>query len=416
MSQKYRSCKLREPVGLSQDNQMGSVAADVYESSTGLKLLFLIFSGWVLLLPFTVINSIYLGVPIDKVMAPVLIMSWGVLMILGKARLSKDKYYMILLAVLFFFVRNISFIDSLAVYKASMWEDAIFLGYFCLPILYIDNLRKIKIASKLIAINATVGCISAFLVALGLLRLPYERFSMSRISLGIDKSIGLISAYGDLAQLSVCFLLLAVFIPVSLMAKKKLLLRVSAFSIVLMGLIGNQSRSFLLSVVTALFATYLFSLRSKKVKDTIIFDTALVFLAFIFLSFVAIFFTDIINLLSGLGGAQAQQTAAGRLLQYQMAFDFIKEYPLLGVTSEVFSGYSEYIHGIHNMWLGQLTRGGIISTMILFGMLVMVYRYSISLLKVNEAKSYAVVIIGYIFSVLVSTLFYPADSSLFWVY
>jgi len=380
--------------------------------------IFTLFSLWFLLLPFTIISSLYLGiVALDKLIAPILLIVWLVMFSLGHYRISQNKLLIIIIAFLFFFLRNISFIDNSAVYISLLKEDAILFGYFCLPILYVNNIDKVKAIGKLVSINAAVGCTSAFLVALGLLSLPYERFSRSRIGLDIDKSIGLFTSYGDLAQHAAFLLILSVFLPVVFVKKRKLRYLISfvAVVIVIMGLIGNQSRSFLLSIIAAFLAASFFLYRSGLKRNMLTIDILLSAVGIVLVGVATYFFVDIINLLAGLGGEQAQSTAGGRVLQYRMAFDLVKENLILGVNGDVFSRAGASIHGVHNMWLGQLARGGVISVAILLALLFLIFRSSLILLNNQSAKYYAIVTIGYMAAVIMSTLFYPGDSVLFWV-
>ena len=381
------------------------------------RFIFSLFAIWFLLLPFTIITSIYLGVTaIDKQMAPVLIVFWIMLYMSGRYSFDRQKLKIIALAFSFFFARNLSLINDTPLLLSVMWEEAIRFGYFCLPILFINNINRIKTAGLLISINATVGCVSAFMVALGLLTLPYERFSDSRIGFGIQKSIGLFTSYGDLAQYAAFFIVIAIFAPSTLVSgkNKKKLFVISAIVIIIMGLIGNQSRSYLLSVVIALLMGALFYYRSKNKINSTLFNIVLGWAGILFASIVIFTLADIINLLSNMGGSQAQGTAEARLSQYKMAFDLIRQYPIFGVDSAFFAKYSGYIHGIHNMWLGQLARGGVVSTLILLSLLFMIFKYSLSSLSNPQKNQYTIAPIGYIFAVFVSTLFYPADSFLFW--
>lgn len=377
------------------------------------------FSTWFLLLPFTVVASIYLGITApDKLMAPMLIVLWLFLLIIGQQRISQKHLQFIAVAFIFFFVRNLSKIDDPTVYTSLLWEDAILLGYFCLPILYINTQASITTASKLISINAVVGCLSAFFVALGWLTLPYERFSLSRFDLGIQKSIGLISAYGDLAQLATYFLLLAICVPASLALRKRArggkLLALFAVTVVTMGLIGNQSRSLLLSLAVASFMASIFYFRSKKNANRMLFNTLFFAIGISVISFVAVTISRITTALGSMGGGQAAQTAAARLEQYEYALSLVKTYPILGVDGAYYAKFGNLIGGIHNMWLSQLARGGLISALLLFWLLLMMFRLSLRLLNDPQTKQYALVTLGYMFALLVSTLFYPADSTLFW--
>jgi len=381
------------------------------------KFSFNIFAIWFLALPFTVITSYYFGViAIDKILAPALLILWASLLPFGYYRLTPGKLSILFIAFCFFLIRNISFIDNTALFYSLLWEDAVHFGYFCLPILYINNLNNIKTSGKLISVNATIGCVSAFMVAIGLLTLPYERFSQSRIGFDIQKSIGLFSSYGDLAQYAACFIVMAIFAPSMLISAKrqKTLLVITAFIIIIMGLIGNQSRSYFLSLIVAVFLSALFYYFSGKRINRILFNLSFAGIGIGTVSLVAYLFTDIVKLLSSLGGSQAEATAHGRLKQYQMAFDFIREYPVMGVDSAVFSKHSEYIQGIHNMWLGQLSLGGFVSAFILAGLMLQIFNTASKLLYNPQVKEYAIMSIGYIFATLTATLFYPADTSLFW--
>lgn len=384
------------------------------------RVAFFIFSIWFLMLPFTVIFSIYLGtISLDKQLAPMLILLGIFLLLIGKYKINKEKFFIILAALCFFLIRNISFATDLSLFSTVLWEDAIRFGYFCLPILFIDNLKRVKVASKLISINAVVGCVSGFLVALGLLALPYERFAQSRIGyVDIERATGLFSSYGDLAQHASYFLLLSLYVPkdFSLWGKNinNKLLKLSAFAIVIMGLIGCQSRSYLLSVIVALVTGKLFNYRCKKTTNTTLFNILFVVTSICSISIIAYGFNNLVSFLANLGGSQAHGTAMGRLNQYQYAFSLIKENLVFGVNASYFLEYDTNIHGIHNMWLGQLVRGGFVGIFALLGLFYMILRVSLSMLNSPKTQQYGIVTLGYMFTVFVSTLFYPADGSLFW--
>lgn len=385
------------------------------------RLIFYIFVMWVLLIPYTVLSSIYLGsVAIDKQIAPALIVVWFLLFMCGKYKLSNKKIIIVLVALFFFLVRNISFFLDPQFLGSVLWQEAIYFGYFCLPIFFIDNMGKIKIATRLISINAVVGCLSGFLVAVGMLTLPYERFSQSRIGFEeIQKSIGLFSTYGDLAQYAANFLLIALFIPNNFSIFGKVIyhnfIKFNAIAIVVLGLIGCQSRSYLLSVLVALFTSKLFFYRSRKTTNSDLFNILFSVAIFCSISIIIYIFSDIVSMLASMGGSQALGTALDRLDQYQYAYSLIRENLFIGVDASYFLKYEDNVHGVHNMWLGQLVRGGLISFFALIWLILLIFRDSFSLLNNHETSQYGAVAVGYLFAVLVSTLFYPADTSLFWV-
>ncbi len=386
------------------------------------RIFFLTFAIWFLILPFSAISSIYFrvaGLAVDKVMAPMLIFIWLGLLLAGKYSLCKKKLLLLIYVFVFFMMRNISFIDDATVFTEFIWRDAIVFGYFALPVLYIDNLKRVDFASKLISVNAVVGCVSAFLVAFSILELPYDRFSESRIGFeSIRKSIGVITAYGDVTQLAAFFLLLGLFMPDKILPTGKKMTRkfikLSVLLIIIMGLIGNQSRSYLLSLIFAYGVALFFSYRSKRTANTLLVDVMAILGIVIMIPLMLFILSDIVSSLAGLGGKEAMGSAGARLGQYEMAFSLIRENPIFGVNSEFYIRNGDFAHGVHNLWLGQLTRGGIASTLILLILMINVFRQCVSLFKIDNAVNYAKVLIGYLAAVFLSTLFYPADTDIFW--
>lgn len=385
------------------------------------RVTFLLFSIWFLILPFSRISALYFsvaGLAVDKIMAPMLILIWLSLLLAGKNTLGKKKLLLLIHVFIFFIVRNISFIDNASLFTELIWRDAILFGYFILPVLFIDNLKQVDIASKLISVNAVVGCISAFLVALSIIELPYDRFSESRIGIeGIQKSIGVITSYGDVTQLAAFFLLLGIFMPEKLLPSGRMvqkLIKLTVLLVIIMGLIGNQSRSYLLSLIFAYGAALFFSYRGRKSANTSLIDILAVLAVVFIIPLMVFMLSDIVSSLAGMGGKEAMGSASARLGQYEIAFTLIRENPLFGVGSEFYIQNAGFAHGVHNLWLGQLTRGGIVSTLILLILMIKIFRQCIGLFKIDNVVGYAKVLIGYLVAVFVSTLFYPADTDIFW--
>lgn len=382
------------------------------------RLGFFAFSIWFLLQPFTVVTSFYLGMlALDKLLAPALILFWIVTAVIGKQNIDARKVSYILIAFAFFIIRNVSKIDEPEIYQYILWEDAILFGYFCLPILFVDNLERVKTAGKLISLNAVLACVSAFLVAVGWLTLPYERSSAGRFDLTVQKSIGLYPSYGDVAQISAFFLLFALFIPTILTLRKKssgwTTIRIFAFIVVIIGVIGNQSRSMILSLIVAVAMALIFHYRSKTTNQ-LLYNTLLIAIGIAAVSVSVVVINQIISLLGNFGGADAAGTAAGRLEQYQYAFGLIRDNPILGVNGTYFSKYGAYVSGIHNMWLAQMARGGVLSVLLLLWLLIRLLKASLRLQKQPETRHYGSVAVGFLFAVFTSTLFYPANTQFFW--
>ncbi len=384
---------------------------------------FILFSIWFLLLPFSRLSALYFsvaGLAVDKIMAPFLVLVWLALFLGGGYTLGKKKLQLLILVFVFFAVRNISFFDNALLFSERVWRDAILFGYFALPILFIDNLKRVDIAGKMISVNAVVACLSAFLVALSIITLPYDRFAESRIGFeGIQKSIGLITSYGDVAQLAAFFLLFGFFMPGKIFPvgkKKQNLIKVIVLLVVIMGLIGNQSRNYLLSIIFSFTAAMFYSYRSRKATNASLVDMVSLLSVIIILPFIIFMLGDIVSSLAGIGGKGAMGTASARLGQYELAYTLIREYPLFGIDAEYYLKNPYFAHGVHNFWLGQLTTGGIVSVMLLLVIVIKIFRRCISLFKSNNDNTvgYAKVLVGYLAAVFLSILFYPADNSLFW--
>ncbi len=385
------------------------------------RITFIFFSIWFLILPFSAISSMYFsvaGLAVDKFIAPALMLIWLGLLLIGKYKLEKYKMLLLLYVFSFFVIRNISFMDNFTIFSELIWRDMILFGYFALPMLFVNNLKRVDFSARLISVNAVVACGSAFLVAMSIIVLPYERFSESRIGYeGIQKSIGVIGSYGDVTQLAAFFLILGLFMPNKLWPLSKKAqwhIKFTVLIIVIMGLIGNQSRSYLLSLVFAYVAVIFFSYRSKKQASSTFIDILSALAVVVLLPVIVFVVSDIVSMLSGMGGREAIGSATARLEQYKAAFSLIREYPLFGITSEFYIRNPDFAHGVHNLWLGQLTRGGIVATLLLIILLISILKKSIGLFRNSNIAGYAKVLTGYMVAVFISTLFYPADTDIFW--
>ena len=233
----------------------------------------------------------------------------------------------------------------------------------------------------------------------------------------IRKSIGVITSYGDVAQFAAFLLLLGLFLPdriLSVGRRGQTLIRYIVLLVIIAGFVGNQSRSYLLSLVAAYAAALFFSYRSKKSTDTMLVDILAILFGVVILPLMIFMINEIASALGSLGGEGATGTAIARLHQYEAAYRLIREYPLFGVGAESYERNPSLAHGVHDIWLGQMVRGGIVSVLILLSFLIVIFKAGIQLFKQDGTKYYAMVSTGYMVAVFVSTLFYPADTDIFW--
>jgi len=349
-------------------------------------------------------------------MAPVVLLGCILSLGLGTQKVATGKFSFIFLVFSFFLVRNLSFAQDATLFLKVIWQDAILFGYFLIPFLFIDRISRVDTVARLVSINAVVACLSAFLAATGYIELPYERFAESRIGFqSIQKSVGLITSYGDVAQIAVFFLFIGRFLPEKLLSiMNKRLVYISSLIIILLGLIGNQSRSFLLSVIAAYLVSWYIIYRRKRAGRTLLIDIMAGVTILISFAAIVLFGDSIIAILAGLGGREAMGTASARLLQYEAALRVIAEHPILGITAEAYHLHPDFAHGIHDLWLGQFARGGVVSILLLTSIFWILFRRCLKLFGNSSTLVYGKVLIGYLIAVVVSTLFYPADTVLFW--
>lgn len=377
-----------------------------------------LFYFWLASLPFSWVIANYISaIAPDKMLAPLLI----ILGALSTAGMRGDRVRVVtrycFLVVVFLLVKHISFIESGALYAELMWVDAIKLGYFIVPLLCIRSIEQFRTSAWIIVWVAVAGCVSVFLVSVGWLTLPAERFESSRLGLDLlQKAIGIFRSYGDLAQY-LAFAVLWVVVAPGVNAKSsflKLMRYIVGFGGVL-GVLGAQSRNIVLSVLVALTALWLLR-RIQRTSHQGGVGLVLGFSgSFLVIAGLAGFFAnDLINLLSGIGGDHARITANARLEQYTMAWNVISTSPLLGADAATYRYMAPYIEGIHNIWLRLAAHGGLLVVIMMLLLLAKVY-FGIHRSALVPSKSEcAVVAKGYFAALLVATMLYVGMGEMFW--
>lgn len=378
-----------------------------------------IFIFWLLLLPTSWVFSAYLPVIAPgKMLAPLLLLAGSVGVLRSPLGRVREVVVLGLLAAAFILLKHLSFMGDGTVYSGLLWNDAILLGYFMVPVVCIRNLRQFRQAAWAIVWVAVAGCVSAFLVSMGLLTLPLERFEASRLGIeSLRKAIGLFPSYGDLAQ----YLAFAVLWVVALPRHERrpvrwgALMRALVAVSVILGLLGTQSRSVLLSLVLALAAWWMIARISRFGRQPgvgVVFGVGGGVLALVGL--VVVFAGNLIDVLSHMGGATAAHTAMDRLQQYKVAWDIISASPLLGADLSTYEQMSGLIEHIHNMWLRIMAHGGMVALMALLVLLSRIVLGVFAAHRIQAKAQYARVAMGYLVAVLVSVEFYVGMGEMFW--
>jgi O-antigen ligase len=183
--------------------------------------------------------------------------------------------------------------------------------------------------------------------------------------------------------------------------------------------LGAQSRTIVLALISGILSFKILrivnQLDNQRTRFIVLGLILSCLLLFVF-PFVLFSGADIANFISGLGGKVAFANAQVRLDSYQIAIEFFKQSPILGIGPEVYKKYSFFINQMHNMWLGTALLGGIMGLIPLTIMISIVFfgalRFRHNVLVEFESN----LIQAFTVSILVATLFYPAHNAyIFWV-
>lgn len=381
-----------------------------------------VFYVWLLSLPFYNISVIG-TLSVDNILAPLLVLLWPFSGNSRPQQSSRFRNRQLLIVTGLMGVYGVSQLLSILDAPSAFWLTAYGNArrslYFLIPIFYINDVAMLRRVNSLAIVITLMGSASAFLVAMGILHLEATRFSPSRIGLDlIPKSTGLIGSYGDLALLSAYTALLTIALgkKIYFFGLDLPLIKTGVLAIVFLGLVGSQSRSMLITLCAAI-CVYM-SLRffsKRRGANRLMWIVFIISLAIPTAAGVGFFEAEITNFLSQLGGKSAEGTAQTRLIQYQFALREFAKSPLLGVPGDVYARYTEAIYGIHNMWLRTALQGGLVSMAALALLIVKALVGAMRRIDDIELNVEARVTSSLMIAFLLTTLFYPALTQLFWV-
>ena len=106
----------------------------------------------------------------------------------GKVEKDRQKTVVICLffVSLFLASKNIHFYNSNELFFGSMLEDCINLCFYLIPVLYIRSLKILRNVNAMVLCIALLSGLSAFLVSVGVVTLPMDRFEASPPRLGLS--------------------------------------------------------------------------------------------------------------------------------------------------------------------------------------------------------------------------------------
>lgn len=313
-------------------------------------------------------------------------------------------------------VKSISLFGS-EYYWEFLWNDLNKVVYFFVPLLFISNIEIFRKVGWLIVFIAITGCVSAFLVSIGLISLPISVPVEYRIS-WLPRAKGLFLSTGNLAQY-LAFAIAMVVVAPGVLDKKINYLRLIRWILalsVIMGLLATQSRNVFLVLVVSLFALQL----SRKMGEMSSGAKALVFfglIAAVFLPLLSVFifyFSDILNTVASAGGDYAETSVMSRFAQYVVAWDVISSNPLLGVDAETYRRVGPIVDHIHNMWLQLLTHGGLTTFILMITLLLSSFKGVRRVAHVTGNSDETVIVTMYFASMLVAVMFYIGLDKMYW--
>ncbi len=374
------------------------------------KLFFL----WVLILPFSFLTALATGIiAADKALAPLLLALGLFRMTTASRQRQRFIIFHISIATVFLVVTNISLIADTGVFWTQMGVAAVNMGYFLLPILFIRDIHYFRTASSMIIIITMLACLSAFLVSVGLLTLPYERFAVSRLGLEyLPKSVGILSNYGDMALLCSFTVLLTAALPKQdyLFGSGSRTVKTLVMFIVLLGVIGAQSRSVAFSILIGLLSYRFLKFFLKKSRGRQAAKGMMTAsLAILTATILIVAAPSLFDAVSGLGGQEeAQTTIEGRLGQYQFAWNLLKESPIFGVDAHIYMKMGNAIDFIHSLWFGLSLRGGVVALIVICFWFFWSFNSSMKFLTDSTRYKEALVVTAFFSSMLLAASFYPA--------
>lgn len=379
--------------------------------------------SWVLSLPFYQFSLVG-SLSLDNLMAPILLAFILLRNAIDNIKLTtyqiNNLFKVCLIAIIYFLTHTIGLIFTQGAVWSSAYAVATNMLYFILPVMFVRTVEDLRKCNDAMILGFFIASISALLAAVGLFEFEFSRQAESRIGVeALQKSIGVISSYGDVGIMFSLSLLLVIsarkeFILFGHGSRYKILL---VFVIGLIGVASMQSRNILLTLITSMFAYWLLGRWmnsqagnwSKKLYIGVF--SAIIIVVLIIVSFGG----PLLEFIQSVGGTkEAAGTVSDRLSQYNYMLGLLDNQFLLGVNPDIYEKYEHEISLIHNLWLKELVQGGVLSAFAMFilwwsALVIQVNNYRRGVIQ-NEARVYLSVLLG----MLVATQFYPAGALIFW--
>jgi len=149
------------------------------------------------------------------------------------------------------------------------------------------------------------------------------------------------------------------------------LVKLGIWLVLLLGLIGNQSRNVLLTTLMALTIYGVIRIfegnmqsRSRQLWLGLTLAAALLLAGLL-----VAFGQEAVSGISHLGGKGAATTVSDRTQSYRQAITLIVREPWLGISLDTYQQWGQLAEWMHNMWLKIMLNGGFMSLLAMLGLL-----------------------------------------------
>ena len=376
-----------------------------------------LFYVWLVLLPFGYQISGYTGViePDKAIALLLLVIGLIALFCFSEYRRNHIAVFM-LLAIVLLVSKNISLFDS-ELYWMFLWNDANKITYFFIPLLFINNIDTFRYVGWIVVFIAIVGCISAFLVSMGLVTLPVSLPVEYRLS-WLPRAKGVFLSTGNLAQY-LSFAFAWVIIAPGIADKKQKFIQMARwvfFISLTMGLLATQSRNILLVLIISFFVLW-WLIKNRSISSNTMVVILVSFGVLVFIPLIAgisFYFSELTDIVASAGGKYAESSINSRFVQYSVALDIIASHPFFGADVEIYKQVGPIILRIHNMWLQLLANGGIVTTLMMAFLIMRLISGVRIAAHVKEKSDEAIVVVVYIAAMFVAVMFYIGADKMFW--
>ncbi len=285
--------------------------------------------------------------------------------------------------------------------------------FFIIPFIFICTLETLKLALRTYFLGSWAIAVSAFLVGVGWLSLPFMRTHTTRIGpTTFTRSPGLVTNFADIA-IYFGFALLVIFLGLLFDKKGWIPYLVYIFTFILFGaaLLFAQSRNVLVTIIVVLLLVVFIPIPRKSLTNLT--KISILFFSGTFILFISLYITLLQNLWNDF-----INLGSGRLTMFQIAWQHILERPFIGYGLGAFTNMTDYRFEVHNVFLQTLYSGGVLSAVFLFGLIVLPLAKMVKFFFLQRAKvpyRYFALYAGMLIILLWAGSFYPAINAIvFW--